>query len=89
MLFFLWAQTTGKRLCDCGSISIYTKSYLFPKVHLLDSIKKWQSTYFYVRNLTETDRIGLPAFSNAMPTARSWGRKVPVDEVLEESMMAG
>ena len=63
------------------------KNSILPKIHLPDSVKKWQNTYFYVQNLTGTDRIGLPAFSNALPAARSWGRKVPVDEVLEEIMM--
>ena len=71
MFFFLRAQTSGKRLRDCGSVSIYTKSSVFPKVHLPNSVKKCQNTYFYVRNLTEADRIGLPAFLNMPPVDRT------------------
>ena len=83
MFFFLQAQTTGGQQHDCGSVSIYTKSTPLPKIHLPDSIKKWQSTYFYVRNLTDVDRIGLPAFSNSLPASKSWSRKLPVDGELE------
>ena len=83
----MWAQTTEEKLRDCASVSIYTKNPILPKIQLPDSVKKWQNSYFYVRNLTETDRIGLPAFSNVLPAGRSWSRKVPVDEALEETVM--
>ena len=59
MFFFLRSQTTAGQQRDCGSVSINTKSTPLPKIHLPDSIKKWQNTYVYVRNLTEVDRIGL------------------------------
>ena len=42
MFFFLRAQTCDKRLRECGCVSVYTKSSLFPKVLLSDSSKKWQ-----------------------------------------------
>ena len=83
MFFYLRAQTTAGQQRDCGSVSIYTKSTPLPKIHLPDSIKKWQSTYFYVRNLTDVDRIGLPAFSNSLPASKSWSRKTTVDEDLQ------
>ena len=83
MFFHLRAQTTARQQRDCGNVSIYTKSTPLPKIHLPDSIKKWQSTYFYVRNLTDVDRIGLPAFSNSLPASKSWSRKLPVDGGLE------
>ena len=73
----LRAQTSGGLQHDCGSVSIYTKSTPLPKIHLPDSTKKWQSTYFYVRNLTDVDQIGLPAFSNSLPASKSWSRKPP------------
>ena len=84
MFFYLRAQTSGGVQLDCGSISIYTKSTPLPKIHLPDSIKKWQGTYFYVRNLTDVYHIGLPAFSNSLPAPKSWGRKPPADESLEK-----
>ena len=86
MFFYLRAQTSGGVQLDCGSVSIYTKSTPMPKIHLPDSIKKWQSTYFYVRNLTDVDQIGLPAFSNSLPASKSWSRKPPVDGDLENTL---
>ena len=44
MFFFLRAQTCDKRLRECGCVSISTKNVLFPKVCLLESVKKWQSS---------------------------------------------
>ena len=86
-LFYLRAQTIDGKQRDCGSVSIYTKNLILPKIQLPDSVKKWQNSYFYVRNLTQMDRIGQPAFSDALPTRKSWSRKVPGDEVLEEILM--
>ena len=83
----MWAQTTAEKLRDCASVSIYTKNPILPKIQLPDSVKKWQNSYFYVRNLTETDRIGLPTFYDTLPAHKSWSRKVPVDEVLEGILM--
>ena len=54
-----------------------------PKIHLPDSIKKWQSTYFYVKNLIDVDQIGLPAFSDTPPEHKSWNRKPLADSGLE------
>ena len=86
MFFFLQSQTTAGQQRDCGSVSINTKSTPLPKIHLPNSIKKWQNTYFYVRNLTDADRIGLPAFSNSLPASKSWIRKPPVDGSLESAL---
>ena len=87
MFFFLRAQTTIEKLQDCGSVSIYTKSTPLPKIQLPNSIKKWQSSYFYVENLTDIDHIGLPAFADALPAHKSWNRKPLVDPALEEILM--
>ena len=82
MFFFLRAQTTAGKLRDCGCVSIYTKNSPLPKNLLPDSIKKWQSSYFYVKNLSDVDRIGLPAFSDATPSHKSWNWKTPGDPAL-------
>ena len=87
MFFYLHAQTTDGKQRDCSSVSIYTKNTPLPKIQLPDSIKKWQSTYFYVRNRTEVDRVGLPAFSDALPALKSWNRKPLIDGALEEVLM--
>ena len=49
-----------------------------------DSAKKWQNSFFYVRNLGE-DRINLPPFINSPPWGKqNWGYypKHPSQEVL-------
>ena len=87
MYFLLRTQMTIGKLRDCGSVSIYTKSTPLPKIQLPDSIKKWQSSYFYVENLTGSDRIGLPAFADVPPEHKSWNRKPLVDAALEKTLM--
>ena len=79
MFFFLRSQTTAGHQRDCGSVSISSKGAPLPKINLPESIKKWKNTYFYVRNATGVDRIGLPAFSNSRPADKSWSRKPVVD----------
>ena len=52
---------------------------------LEDSAKKWQNSFFYVRNLS-ADRINLPPFVNSPPREkRNWGYypKYPSQEVLD------
>ena len=71
-LFYLRAQTTDGKLRDCGCVPVNAKKSILPKIQLPDSIKKWQNTYFYVWNLTEVDRIGLPGFTNAPPATKAW-----------------
>ena len=68
---------------DCGCVSIYSRTSPFPKILLPDSIKKWQCSYFYVKNLTGVDRIGLPAFCDATPSGKSWNQKTFGDPKLE------
>ena len=44
-----------------------------PKMPLEDSAKKWQNSFFYVRNLGE-DRINLPPFINSPQWGhQNWG----------------
>ena len=88
MFFFLRSQVTAGQQRDCGSVSISAKGTSLPKIHMPDSIKKWQNMYFYVRNLTEVDRIGLPAFSNSRPADKSWSRKPAADVSLQGTLFA-
>ena len=58
-----------------------------PKMPLEDSVKKWQNSFFYVRNVGE-DRINLPPFINSPPWGKlNWGYypKHPSQEVLNLS----
>ena len=83
MFFYLRAQTTVGQRRDCGNVSIYTKNTPLPKIQQPDSIKKWQSTNFYIHNISNVDQIGLPAFSGSLPAHKSWSRKPLIDEALE------
>ena len=86
MFFFLRAQTCDKRLRECGCVSMYTRSSLFPKVLLPDSIKKWQGSFFYVQNLTAANRIGLPCFVNMLSADKAWSQKAPISAALETAV---
>jgi hypothetical protein len=55
-----------------------------PKMPLEDSAKKWQNSFFYVRNLG-ADHINLPPFADVTPQAKTnWSHcpKNPAQEVL-------
>jgi hypothetical protein len=39
----------------------------FPKVELLESCKKWQKSFFYVKNTTDVDLLNLPPFVDEPP----------------------
>jgi hypothetical protein len=46
----------------------------FPKILTAESTKKWQTTFFYMKNMDSTkDLINLPAFSTAPPAKTNWG----------------
>ncbi|KAM0900838.1 hypothetical protein ACQ4PT_020367 [Festuca glaucescens] len=74
-LFFLKAQTTDGELRACGAASLYPcRDVPFPKIPTAESVKKWQTTFFYVKNADAAkDMINLPAFSPAPPTKANWG----------------
>jgi hypothetical protein len=45
----------------------------FSKIELLESCKKWQRTFFYVKNTTEVDLINLPPYFNVPLTEmKNW-----------------
>jgi hypothetical protein len=41
---------------------MFRKGLDFPKIELLESCKKWQKTFFYVKNTTAVDLINLPEY---------------------------
>ena len=61
-LFFLKAQTTDGELRACGAASLYPRRDVpFPKIPTAESVKKWQTTFFYVKNADAAkDMINLP-----------------------------
>ncbi|KAM0863161.1 hypothetical protein ACQ4PT_044781 [Festuca glaucescens] len=74
-LFFLKAQTTDGELRAYGAASLYPRLDVpFPKIPTAESVKKWQTTFFYVRNEDPTkDLINLSALSPAPPAKTNWG----------------
>jgi hypothetical protein len=56
----------------CGTASFYTrKTADFPGLKGKESCKKWQRTFFYVKNLKKGDNyINLPPFDASGPSER-------------------
>ena len=74
-LFYIKAQTTDGQLRACGAASLYSRPQTpLPKIPTVDSVKKWQATFFYVKNENPAfDRINLPEFAPEPPTKLNWG----------------
>lgn len=63
-------------MAACGAASIYLRSgSSFSRIPIVESAKKWQKTFFYIKNIDPAvDRINLPPFSNTVPAAKQhWG----------------
>jgi hypothetical protein len=58
----------------CSTTTIMSqKGSDFPKVELLESCKKWQKSFFYVKNTTDDDLLNLPPFVDEPPLAmKNW-----------------
>jgi hypothetical protein len=58
----------------CGAATIMSrKGSDFPEVELLESCKKWQKSFFYVKNTTDVDLLNLPPFVDEPPlTMKNW-----------------
>lgn len=59
-------------MAACGAAVVYIQpAGGFPKLLLEESVKKWQRSFFYVKNANPAvGRINLPPFVNASPTAK-------------------
>jgi len=64
-------EGSPKPLAACGSaLVIPRRDSIFPRVTCVDTVKKWQRSFFYVQNPNDgADYINLPAFSAATPPA--------------------
>jgi hypothetical protein len=92
-LHFLRARYIGNKeengFVDCGSAIVYRRSRTelqgFAKP---DTVKEWQRTYFYVRNLKPgEDHIRLPAYQPGAPTRQNWGLKTTGDQADVDRML--
>jgi hypothetical protein len=55
-------------MTQCGiAIIMAQKGYEFLKIELLESCKKWQKTFFYVKNTTMVDLLNLSAYVEVPP----------------------
>jgi hypothetical protein len=63
----------------CGTASFYAcKSADFPGIKGKESCKKWQRSFFYVKNLKEgEDHINLPPFEAGGPEQDNWSAAPP------------
>jgi hypothetical protein len=63
----------------CGTASFYArKSASFPGIKGKESCKKWQRSFFYVKNLKEDeDHINLPPFEAGGPERDNWSTAPP------------
>jgi hypothetical protein len=58
----------------CGAATIMSrKGSDFPKIELLESCKKWQKSFFYVKNTTAVDLLNLPPYVGEPPVGmKNW-----------------
>jgi hypothetical protein len=63
----------------CGTASFYArKSADFPGIKGKESCKKWQRSFFYVKNRKEgEDHINLPPFDAGGPERENWSTAPP------------
>jgi hypothetical protein len=55
-------------MTQCGAATIMSQKVSdFLKIELLESCKKWQKTFFYVKNTTAIDLINLPEYIDVSP----------------------
>jgi hypothetical protein len=67
-------EKKDRPMTQCRAATIMSrKGSDFPKIELLESCKKWQKTFFYVKNTTEVDLINLPTYVDVPPhEMRNW-----------------
>ncbi|KAM0877096.1 hypothetical protein ACQ4PT_035743 [Festuca glaucescens] len=85
-----YAQTTDGELRACGAASLYPRRDVsFPKIPTVDSVKKWQTTFFSLKNENPAkDLLNLPEFSPAPPAKTNWGYcPKPADPAAEVNML--
>jgi hypothetical protein len=78
-LIFFKTQTAETVLVICGTASFYArKSADFPGIKGKESCKKWQRSFFYVKNLKEDeDHNNLPPFEAGGPERDNWSAALP------------
>jgi hypothetical protein len=67
-------EKKGRPMTQCGATTVMSrKGSDFLKIKLLESCKKWQKKFFYVKNTTAVDLINLPEYVDVLPTEmKNW-----------------
>jgi hypothetical protein len=61
-------EKKDRPMTQCGAATIMSRKGLdFPKIELLESCKKWQKSFFYVKNTTDVDLLNLPPYADEPP----------------------
>ena len=61
----------AKQMTQCGAATaIPRRGSIFPRIQGLESCKKWLRSFFYVKNTTDIDMIGLPTFVVGPPARK-------------------
>jgi hypothetical protein len=78
-LIYFKTQTAETIPVVCGMASFYArKTVAFPGLKGKESCKKWQRSFFYVKNLKEgADHINLPPFDAKGPERDNWSAPLP------------
>jgi hypothetical protein len=78
-LIFFKTQTADTVPVTCGTASFYArKSASFPGIKGKESCKKWQRSFFYVKNLKGgEDHVNLPPFVAGGPERENWSAAPP------------
>jgi hypothetical protein len=78
-LIFFKTQTAETIPVICGTASFYAlKTADFPSIKGKESCKKWQRSFFYVKNLKKgADHVNLPPFDANGPARDSWSVPLP------------
>jgi hypothetical protein len=78
-LIFFKTQTAKTVPVICGTASFYARKIAdFPGIKGKESCKKWQHSFFYVKNLKEgEDHINLPPFVAGGPERDNWSAAPP------------
>jgi len=68
-------HSTPKEMTQCGAATVLPRrSSIFPRIRGLESCRKWLRSFFYVKNTTKIDMIGLPKFVVGPPVQKlNWG----------------
>ena len=78
-----------KPMTQCGSAMVVPrKNSIFPRIQGLESVKRWQQSYFYVKNPEGTvDYIKLPKFVIGPPAQRTHWNYNPMDSIPEVNLV--